>query len=147
MVQESPPVVVTAHTNGAALWPSRSRGTLLCPMRPLNLRECQTVRIQVLPEASAEAAESEQKLERILQGLVVAEVLTPSPCHSDVEPLSEGERREQAGRLGQMPGKPLSEITISVPESLSKAFSALYVRPRLRCKPCLVRRLRPAQRW
>jgi len=85
---------------------------MLRPTRPLNLRERQTVRIQVLPEESAEAAASEQELERIIQGLVVAGKLTPPPGHYDVEPLSEQERRELADSMGRMPGQPLSEIII-----------------------------------
>jgi predicted DNA-binding antitoxin AbrB/MazE fold protein len=79
---------------------------LLRPLRPLNLRERQTVRIQVLPEEPAGEAEE------VIQGLVEAGLLTAPPGYSDVEPLSAKERRELAEALGRAPGKPLSEIII-----------------------------------
>ena len=44
--------------------------------------------------------------------LVAAGRLTPPPGRSDVEPISEQERRELADRLGRAPGKPLSEMII-----------------------------------
>jgi predicted DNA-binding antitoxin AbrB/MazE fold protein len=85
---------------------------VLRPTHPLNLRERQTVRIQVLPEEPAELAEAEDELEQIIQSLVQTGKLTPPPGHSDIEPLSERERRELADRMGCAPGKPLSEIII-----------------------------------
>ncbi len=78
---------------------------ILRPLQPLHLRERQTVRIQVLSEA-ASADDAAVKL------LVEAGLLTPPPGHSDVEPLSEQAQRELADRLGQAPGKPLSQIII-----------------------------------
>jgi hypothetical protein len=44
--------------------------------------------------------------------LVEAGTLTPPPGRSDVEPISEEERRELVNRRGRAPGKRLSEIII-----------------------------------
>jgi predicted DNA-binding antitoxin AbrB/MazE fold protein len=79
---------------------------VLRPLQPLNLEERQTVRLQVLPE------EPESEVEQVIQALVEAGLLTPPPGHSEVDPVSEEERRELARILGQAPGKPLSEIII-----------------------------------
>ena len=79
---------------------------LLRPLTPLNLRERQSVRLQVLPEEPAD------EVDRIINGLVAAGLMTPPPGHSDVDPVSEEERRELAEILGKAPGKPLSEIII-----------------------------------
>lgn len=79
---------------------------VLRPLRPLHLRERQTVRIQVLPEEAAD------EVEQVIQTLVAAGLLTPPPGHSEVDPVSEEERRELAEILGRAPGKPLSEIII-----------------------------------
>jgi predicted DNA-binding antitoxin AbrB/MazE fold protein len=79
---------------------------MLRPLQPLNLRERQTVRIQVLPEEAAD------EVEKVIQKLIQAGVITPPPGHSEVDPLSEEERRELAEILGRAPGKPLSEIII-----------------------------------
>jgi predicted DNA-binding antitoxin AbrB/MazE fold protein len=87
---------------------------VLRPTRPLALRERETVRIQIVSEpttAPSQEAEAEAELDRIIQELVQAGILTPPPGRSDVEPLSEAER-ELADRLGRAPGKPLSEIII-----------------------------------
>jgi len=75
-------------------------------LSPLNLRERQTVRIQILPE------EPTNEAEQVIQTLVAAGLITPPPGHSDIEPVSEEERHELAEILGQAPGKPLSEIII-----------------------------------
>jgi predicted DNA-binding antitoxin AbrB/MazE fold protein len=82
---------------------------MLRPLQPLNLRERQTVRIQVL---QAELAEAENEYETAIRALVAEGLLTPPPGHSDVPPISEQERLELADRLGNAPGKPLSEIII-----------------------------------
>ncbi len=79
---------------------------VLRPLHPLNLRERQTVRVQVLPE------EPPGKVEQVIQALVEAGLLTPPPGHSKVGPISEEERRELAQTLSQASGKPLSEIII-----------------------------------
>jgi len=90
-----PEVVTAVYENG-----------MLRPLRPLNLREHQTVRVQVLPEDSAD------EVEQAIQSLIAEGLLTPPPGHSDVNPMSEEERRELAETLGKAPGKPLSEIII-----------------------------------
>jgi predicted DNA-binding antitoxin AbrB/MazE fold protein len=82
---------------------------ILRPTHPLNLRERQTVRIQVLSEGPTEA---ENELGQIIQSLVQEGKLTPPPGHSNVTPMSEQERRELADRMGRAPGKPLSEIIV-----------------------------------
>ncbi len=79
---------------------------VLRPLTPLALQEHQTVRVQVLPEASESSAHKE------LQVLIDAGMVTPPPRTGKVKPVSEAERRELARKLGQVPGKPLSEIII-----------------------------------
>lgn len=79
---------------------------VLRPKKPLSLRDGQTVRLQVLTE------EAEEEAEQIIQSLVAAGLVTPPPHRDDVEPVSEEARQELAQRLGQCPGKPLSEIII-----------------------------------
>jgi len=79
---------------------------VLRPLQPLNLKEQQTVRLQVLPE------ESEDEAEEVIQALVEACLLTPPPGYSEVAPISEEERHELAEILGQAPGKTLSEIIV-----------------------------------
>ena len=79
---------------------------VLRPLQPLNLEERQMVRLQVLPE------ETDNEVEKVIQALVEAGLLTPPPGHSEVDPVSEEERHELASILGRAPGKPLSEIII-----------------------------------
>lgn len=79
---------------------------VLRPLLPLDLREHQTVRIQVVPEESTEDENA------AIRTLVAQGLLTPPPGTSEVAPLSEEERRKLAERLGRAPGKPLSEIII-----------------------------------
>ena len=79
---------------------------ILRPLSPLNLNERQTVRLQILPDKAM--VEDDE----VIQRLIAAGLLTPPPGQSDVEPLSEQERREVAETLGQTPGQPLSEIII-----------------------------------
>lgn len=79
---------------------------ILRPLHPLNLREKETVRLQVLPTEPADEGEE------VIQLLVAAGLLTPPPGHSEVNPVSDEERRELAEILGKAPGKPLSEIVI-----------------------------------
>lgn len=79
---------------------------LLRPLSPLNLREHQVVRLQLLPDKSTDEEDE------AVRSLIAAGILTPPPGHSDVEPISEQERRELAETLGKAPGKPLSKIII-----------------------------------
>lgn len=89
---------------------------ILRPVQRLNLREKQTVQIQILLPESNElpdiATEAEQENKRIIQSLVDAGILTPPAGQTDVEPMTEPERRALAEEMGRMPGKPLSEIII-----------------------------------
>jgi predicted DNA-binding antitoxin AbrB/MazE fold protein len=78
---------------------------VLRPLHPLDLEEHQTVRLQVLPEPSDD-------VERVIQSLVQAGLLTPPPGHSEITPPSEEDRLELAEILGRTPGKPLSEVIL-----------------------------------
>ena len=63
---------------------------VLRPMQRLNLREKQTVQIQILqePNESLDAEEeSEEEMNRILESLVEAGILTPPPGDPDVAPI------------------------------------------------------------
>ena len=76
---------------------------VLRPLHPVHLRERQTVRLKVLPEAADD-------VELAIQALVSDGLLTPPPGRSEIPAPSAEERRELARRLGQVPGKPLSRI-------------------------------------
>ena len=78
----------------------------LRPLKPLNLREHQTVRVQVLSDEPAE------QVQQVIRSLVADGLLTPPLGHSDIDPIPEDERKELAESLGKAPGKPLSEIII-----------------------------------
>ena len=80
---------------------------VLRPLRPLKLRESQTVRLQIVSE---EPTASED--ETAIRALVEAGIVTPPSGRPDVEPISEQERRELADRLGRAPGKSASEMVI-----------------------------------
>lgn len=79
---------------------------ILRPLSPLKLNEHQTVRIQILPEQPVD------DVDKSIQRLITDGLLTPPPGHSEIDPMSETERRELAEALGKAPGKPLSEIII-----------------------------------
>jgi predicted DNA-binding antitoxin AbrB/MazE fold protein len=66
---------------------------MLRPLQPLNLREQQRVRIQVLPE---ELAETENEYEAAIRVLVAEGLLTPPPGRSEVPPIPEQESLELA---------------------------------------------------
>ena len=82
---------------------------LLRPLCPLNLREHQTVHIQVLvddlpiTETPGEAARL-----MVAAGMMLPQVSGPIP----EDPVSVTERRMLANLLGAAPGKPLSEIIL-----------------------------------
>ena len=78
---------------------------VLRPLHPVDLREHQTVRLQVLPEV-------EDDVELVIEALVQAGLLTPPPGHSEIPSLSAEARQELAERLGRVQGKPLSEVII-----------------------------------
>jgi predicted DNA-binding antitoxin AbrB/MazE fold protein len=90
-----PEIITAIYENG-----------VLRPLSPLPLQEHQTVRIQVLPEDSV------AELEQITQSLATAGLITPPPCRSDVEPVSEDAWRELTEKLKAIPGQSLSEILI-----------------------------------
>ncbi len=79
---------------------------VLRPLKPLNLHERETVRIQLLP------LEIGDRIADVVRLLVSTGLLTPPPGHSNVEPLSEEEQRALADRLGEASGRPLSELII-----------------------------------
>jgi predicted DNA-binding antitoxin AbrB/MazE fold protein len=78
---------------------------VLRPLHPVDLRDQQTVRLQVLPEPSDD-------VDLAIEALIQAGLLTPPSGHSNIPSPSAEERRALAERLGQAPGKPLSEIII-----------------------------------
>lgn len=87
---------------------------MLRPLQPLNLRERQTVRIQIVSEEPAMQDELTDEVEQIIHSLVASGLMrprskigTPPP-----DPVSEQERRRLADIMGQAPGKSLSEIII-----------------------------------
>ena len=87
---------------------------MLRPLQPLNLRERQTVRIQIVPEEPAMQEEPTDEVEQIIQSLVASGLMRPRPQRGapPPDPVSEEERRRLADIMGQAPGKPLSEIII-----------------------------------
>lgn len=81
---------------------------VLRPLTPLNLPERQTLRIQILAEPPD--VEAKEVLELLVKAGLINIPDRPTPPPPD--PVSEAERRQLAERLGQAPGKPLSEIVI-----------------------------------
>ena len=86
---------------------------VLRPLQPLNLRERQTVRIQIMPEEPVIQDEPDE-VEEVIQSLVAAGLMRPRPKRGTPppDPVSEEERRRLADIMGKAPGKPLSEIII-----------------------------------
>ncbi len=87
---------------------------LLRPLQPLNLRERQTVHIQVLPDETVKPEEAKDELEALYQRLIAQGLMEPRP-RPDVlppDPLSAEERKALADRLGRAPGKSASEMVI-----------------------------------
>jgi predicted DNA-binding antitoxin AbrB/MazE fold protein len=79
----------------------------LRPLTPLNLRENQRVRIQIVPDE--ESVEDEG--EAAVRALVSAGLMQPPQRKTPPpDPLSAEERRALADRLGRIPGQSLSEI-------------------------------------
>jgi predicted DNA-binding antitoxin AbrB/MazE fold protein len=79
---------------------------VLRPLRPINFKEHQAIHLQVLSE------EPLSEREIVIQKLIQAGAIAPPRGYSEIEPISEEERRQLADELGQMSGKPLSEIII-----------------------------------
>ena len=81
---------------------------ILRPLHPLNLRERQTVRLQLLGEEPLE-----NEAEQAIQILVAAGLMRPPERGTPPpDPGAEHQRRALAERLGRAPGRPLSEIVI-----------------------------------
>jgi predicted DNA-binding antitoxin AbrB/MazE fold protein len=80
---------------------------ILRPLDPVNLREHQAVRIQVLAE------EPKNEGEEAIRVLVKAGLMRrPERDDPPPNPVSGKDRLALAERIGQLPGKPLSEIII-----------------------------------
>ena len=81
---------------------------ILRPLQPLNLREQQRVRLQVLPE------ETEDEGEAAIRILVAARLMHPPDRETPTppDPVPEEERLALAERLTRTPGKSLSETVI-----------------------------------
>jgi predicted DNA-binding antitoxin AbrB/MazE fold protein len=86
---------------------------MLRPLQPLNLREQQRVRIQVLPEGPDVSEEPGDNIDVLIQRLVAKGLMRPRPRGPiPPDPVSEEERLRLADLMGSAPGKPLSEIII-----------------------------------
>ncbi|HLF25285.1 MAG TPA: antitoxin family protein [Anaerolineae bacterium] len=81
---------------------------VLRPLSPLNLRERQTVRVQVLPDDVSRDEGMEAVRVLVSAGLMRHIERAPLPP----DPVSERDRRALAERLARAPGKPLSEVII-----------------------------------
>jgi predicted DNA-binding antitoxin AbrB/MazE fold protein len=81
---------------------------MLRPLQPLNLREQQRVRIQLLPEETNDEGEAAIRI------LVEAGLMRPPDRVTPIppDPVPQEERLALAERLSQAPGRPLSEIVI-----------------------------------
>jgi predicted DNA-binding antitoxin AbrB/MazE fold protein len=80
---------------------------ILRPLTPLTFSEGQQVRLQVMPLSS-----SAEQIDRVLEPLVEAGLLTLPPGRGDVPTISEAQLRELTQSLQTTSGKPLSEIII-----------------------------------
>ena len=79
----------------------------LYPLQPLDLRESEEVRIQVLQQDwSADVDDA------ALRSLAAAGLITPPEGHSAVPAMSVQERIRLAKKLGDAPGIPLSQTII-----------------------------------
>ena len=86
---------------------------MLRPLQPLNLRERQMVRLQIVQEEPV-VQEEPDEIEEVIQSLVASCLMRPRPNRGTPppDPVSEEERRRLADITGRAPGKPLSEIII-----------------------------------
>jgi predicted DNA-binding antitoxin AbrB/MazE fold protein len=87
---------------------------VLRPLQPLDLKERQMVRIQVMLEEAGEQEEPQDDVEALIQRLVAAGLMHPRPKRGTPppDPVPEEERLRLADIMGHAPGKPLSEIII-----------------------------------
>jgi predicted DNA-binding antitoxin AbrB/MazE fold protein len=89
-------IVVAVYRNGA-----------LYPLEPLDLKESERVRIQVMTEKPAVSDES-----AAVEALAAAGLISRPPRQSSAPRLSDADRLRLARKLGRGPGKPLSEMII-----------------------------------
>jgi predicted DNA-binding antitoxin AbrB/MazE fold protein len=87
---------------------------VLRPLQPLNLREQQRVRIQVVADESTDPNRTSDDIQALIQRLIARGWMQPDADRDSPppDPVSEQERRRLADLMGQAPGKPLSEIII-----------------------------------
>lgn len=85
----------------------------LRPLEPLNLRERQMVRIQVLQDEPIQG-KPDGEVNEVIQNLIAAGLMRTQPERDVIppDPLSAVERKELADRLGRAPGKLASEMVI-----------------------------------
>lgn len=85
---------------------------ILRPLHPIPFREKETVQLQVVPlTPQDDKSEREEIFQLFVEaGLMQTSQLKKTPPPSD--PVSAIERQEIADILGQVPGKPLSQIVI-----------------------------------
>ena len=81
---------------------------VLRPLDPLNLREHQAVYIQILTDEVEKGPAQEAIRILVASGLM----LPPERGTLPPDPISEEKRQALADRLGQVPGKPLSELIL-----------------------------------
>ncbi len=79
---------------------------VLKPLSPLDLRERQEVRLEVVSDDPAEPVEAALRL------LQAARQLTRPSGTAGASRMTEAEIKTLAEKLGQVPGRPLSEIII-----------------------------------
>lgn len=90
---------------------------VLRPLRPLNLRERQTVHLQVLPEEAAVEPGpvlTEDEAGAIVRILVATGMVDPPLSQENIppDPVSQEERQRLAETLGRLPGQPASEMVL-----------------------------------
>jgi predicted DNA-binding antitoxin AbrB/MazE fold protein len=92
---------------------------VLRPLQPLDLKERQAVRIQIMLEQGADV-----EAEAVMRSLAGVGLVTLSPGQTDAPQTSRDERIAVADRLGCAPGKALSEIIIEDRGNVSRAGPA-----------------------
>lgn len=83
------------------------RNGVLHPRQPLDLRESEEVRLQLLRE-NTEQADGEAAI----RALAAAGLITPPAGRSTVKAISRRKRLQTARTLGRAPGKAVSQIII-----------------------------------
>ncbi len=83
---------------------------ILRPLTPLNLREHQRVRVQVIPENALEEETPRERAERLLGAAGMLQLKSQESL--PLTPISEAERQALADRLGSAAGQTASEMVI-----------------------------------